>query len=503
MPDEVVQYELSLKDTLSPKVEDADRHVNKFESSMKSLGERVTHVAEAFGISFAIFKGMEFVHEGVEEMEKLHKSEAGLQNTMENMGTYSQEAFDKMVGGAENLAHGVNFTKAEVIELQSQLNLVGNIGEQEMGRLTKVSADLATKMGTSLTEAGNLLAKAINAPEMARRLGMALKIDPGVMQHVQNLAKHGKEAQARMELLAIAESKVGGAAQAAFNADPLAKFNKTMLDLKEETGAAAIAVLKLLAPALEWIAGAFKSTITWMKEHKELLTYIAIAVGVAAVAYGIYLIIVNAVTIATTVWTAVQKALNFVLKDNPIGLVVTAIGVLVSAVLYCYKHFATFRAILWATWGVIKEFGKIVGDVFLGIQLMMHGIATFNLTEIKQGWGQVANTIGDAAKRIGKAASDGYAAGMADFNKDQEEDKKSLIPPPKKTVGKFQADKIAEPKTKATGSKSVTINVSIKDLIGTQNINTTNLKEGGGKIRDMIVQVLTGAVNDFQVVAEH
>jgi hypothetical protein len=58
-------------------------------------------------------------------------------------------------------------------------------------------------------------------------------------------------------------------------------------------------------------------------------------------------------------------------------------------------------------------------------------------------------------------------------------------------------------KTKAVGQKSVTINVSIKDLIGVQNINTTNLKEGAGKIKDLVVAALTGAVNDFQIVAGH
>jgi hypothetical protein len=37
---------------------------------------------------------------------------------------------------------------------------------------------------------------------------MQLKIDPQIQEHLQNLAKHGKEAQARLELLTIVENKL-------------------------------------------------------------------------------------------------------------------------------------------------------------------------------------------------------------------------------------------------------------------------------------------------------
>lgn len=82
------------------------------------------------------------------------------------------------------------------------------------------------------------------------------------------------------------------------------------------------------------------------------------------------------------------------------------------------------------------------------------------------------------------------------------EDYKGLVKKPKTmaTVDPATKEK-ADTKSKATGSKSVTINVSIKDLIGVQNINTTNLKEGAGKIKDLVVAALTGAVNDFQVIS--
>ena len=52
------------------------------------------------------------------------------------------------------------------------------------------------------------------------------------------------------------------------------------------------------------------------------------------------------VTIATTTWTAVQKVLNLVLTANPIGLIITAIGLLVTALIQAYNNCEGFRKIV-------------------------------------------------------------------------------------------------------------------------------------------------------------
>ena len=139
----------------------------------------------------------------------------------------------------------------------------------------------------------------------------------------------------------------------------------------------------------------------------------------------------------------------------------------------------------------------------MGLGEMLIGVFTLSPSKIAKGFNDAKDAVFHGAMDLAGSFKKGYDEGMEGFAEDHKEKNESLIP---KKLGKPQklvGEKIAEPKTKATGSKSVTINVSIKDLIGTQNINTTNIKEGGAKIRDMIVQVLTGAVNDFQVVAEH
>lgn len=533
---EQVVYELNLRDGFSRPLDNASSHVSKFEEHLKGLGERVAHVAEAFGVSFALFKGIEFIHEGIESMEKLHQAEAQLKNTMENMGTYTEESFEKMIKGAGDLAAGVKFSRSEVVELQSQLGLVGSIGEDEMGRITKVSADLATKMGMGLTEAGNLLAKAINAPEMARRLGMALKIDPAVMKQVQDLAKHGHEAEARMQLLAIAEEKVGGAAQAAFNADPLSQFNKTMAGIKNDVGDLAIQFLKFLAPALEWTANEFRSLSKWMHEHTDLLKAIGIGMAVAGTAYALYtgylyaLIAVEKIkafwdliqiaslyttagaagglSVAMTILTAVQYGLNAAMEANPIGIIIVAIGLLVSAVTYCYNHFRTFHAILSGVWESLKAFAEfiVMGPIKVFTELALAVMNIFHPTEMVKHLKAAGQVVFDGAKEIGTAFQKGYEDGLKGFDEDHKTAEKSAIPGVGKKISPVKpekpTDEIKEPKNKANGSKSVTINVTIQKL-GETHISVTNMKDGSKKLHDAVTEALTGAVNDFQIVAEH
>lgn len=502
MADEQVEYELNLKDNLSGKIDEAEHHVNKLEHTMEGLKEKILSIGETLGISFAFFELKEFIHEGVEQMEKMHLAEAQLANTMQNMGNYSEESFEKLVKGAEEAQHHINFTTADILQLQSQLKLVGNISEDQMEKMTQVSADIASKMHIGLDEAGNLLSRSINAPEMARRLGMALKIDPRVMEHISNLAHHAHEAEARMLLLEVAESKVGGAAEAAFNADPLARYNKSLLELKEMAGTAAIEFMKILAPALEWVVDTIKDMSHWIKDNwntiKEWGEVLAALIGpMALVAGGTWALSVASGALAGAL-DLVAGAMDLI-AANPIGL---AIGIVAAIVVYCYKHFAIFREVLWGVWATIKEWGSLVSETFQGLWHIIHGIFTFNASEIKLGGQEELDVLNTAGKRMGGAFKKGFDEAKAEDDKAEGD---SLVKPPNlnSKPKKFAMDPVKEPKTKATGSRVVTINVTIHELIDKFETHVSNIQESNAELRRIVVQTLTEAVNDFQIVGDH
>lgn len=68
----------------------------------------------------------------------------------------------------------------------------------------------------------------------------------------------------------------------------------------------------------------------------------------------------NAARIATATWTGIQKVFNIVLTANPIGLVVTAIGALVAAIVYAYNNCEDFRKICDQLWSAIKPLAEAI-----------------------------------------------------------------------------------------------------------------------------------------------
>jgi hypothetical protein len=340
----------------------------------------------AFGIS-------EMVHVGMEKAHELHEAEAALKNTMMNMGTYSDGAFEHVIKSSGAMASGILFSRSQVIDLQSQLRLVGNIGEEEMDRLVKASADMATKFHQGLGESGNAIAKAINNPELLRRLAMQLKIDPAMVKHLQNLAKNGHEAQARLELLAVVEQKVGGAAAAAFDADPAARYNKVLGAMKLHLGEVAIKIQAGLAPALVWLANVISNTVDWVisivhwfQEHKVITEVLGLAVGLFTAAVLIYNTVVTLAGWATKAWTVVTTILNATLWANPVTWIVLGIIALIAVitmVIYMFdgwgKQWDQLMKFIRYSWAAFKDY---FGLLWLNVQdSFMTGLEV-----IEKGW---------------------------------------------------------------------------------------------------------------------
>jgi hypothetical protein len=69
---------------------------------------------------------------------------------------------------------------------------------------------------------------------------------------------------------------------------------------------------------------------------------------------------------------------------------------------------------------VIKEFGRIVSDVFQGIWHVIHGSLHLLMVRNTSGFNQAAERCYDSGKRMATAYKSGWDEGMADFAKDAE-----------------------------------------------------------------------------------
>jgi hypothetical protein len=504
-----VVYELSLKDGLTQKLHQADGAAHKLEGTMGSLGDRLIRVAEGFGVSFGLWKGLEFIQQGKEEFEKLEIAQGQVEAGLESTGHAAGVTGEQLEASAAKFSHALQFNRDQVADLQAQIITFPGITAKVFDSATMSIMDMATRLHHGLDETAIMVGKALQDPERGitamRRVGV--NFNDTQTEIIKNLVKTGQAGKAQALILQELQTEFAGSAQAAANSDPLFRYNKLMYDIKIQAGGVAIKLLKFVTPALEGMMNAVKGTIHWMREHKQLLIDIAYVVGPLVATFSIYAIGVGVAAAATSVWTGALSLLKLALNTNPIGLMISAIAAVSLAVWYCYKHFDTFRATLWATWAVIKEFASIVGDIFKGLYKTIHGTFTLNPMEVADGLMLSIDAVKDAGQRLGKAAKDGYNAGLSDFAADAKSSATTAAPHDVMKKGKpvAAAGAPAKGETKgAKGNKAVTINIKIDALQkGDIKIITTNIKEAPGKIQEMITQSLMNAVNNSQLIIEN
>lgn len=507
MSDHEVKYTLSLKDLLTGKIKSAQHATDAFTGSIHNAKNTIGEFAGVLGVAFGGMQIVEFVEKSEHAFHELHMAEVQLENTLANVGDRADITGGQMIEMASKMAQSIPFTQAQIVNMEGSLARFKNISKETFESSVMASADLAVALHRDGTEVARSLGRILEAPaqnsRLLRQFGLSLTKDQqALIKHLQETG-HVAEAQ-KIIFQQLAEHGYGGAAKAAADADPLFRYHKIIEDIQLKVGALAIKLQQALAPVLERIVTIFKNSIEWMQKHKLLVEGILYVVGGALVVYGAYMAVIEGIAIATKIWTGIQWLLNAAITANPIGIMVVAIGAAVGAVIFAYKHFAKFRAVLWGLWEFIKEFGRIVADVFVGLGKVITGVLTFNPAKILEGGKQALSAVTESGARLGGAFQKGFNEGMADFAKDEAAEKaagpKSLIK--KGTLGDPGADGKTGAAAKTTGNKSETINISIHDgLIKQLNFNVTNMKEGMAKVKEAVTQVILGAVNDSQIIA--
>lgn len=146
---------------------------------------------------------------------------------------------------------------------------------------------------------------------------------------------------------------------------------KPYVDLTAQIGMAAMGI------------GGLIKTVKAMNIQQAILKTRIVAVAAAQ----------KMVTIATTAWTATQKVLNLVLIANPIGLIITAIGALVAALIAAYKNCEGFRKIVDKVWEAIKPLANAI----------MNGLAKafeWLVEKCKEAWEWLKNILGLGKQKV-------------------------------------------------------------------------------------------------------
>lgn len=318
----------------------------------------------------------------------------------------------------------MNATDAEIDsikQLASEQQKLGVVGDEvQLAGAQQVATFLKEKssIDTLLPAMNNLLAQqhGVNsttndAVSVANLMGKAMQGQVSALTRVgitfseaeAQVLKYGTESERAAVLAQVITNNVGdmNAQLAATDSGKQAQLANKIGDIKEQLGALANGAMPFVTIASSTIT-ALASITTLSSGIKTLTTTVyasvkAFAVSTAAViknkvATAAAAVAQKAVAIATKAWTAVQKVLNLVLSANPIGIVITAIGGLVAALVAAYNKSENFRSICNQVWAVIKPLADaIMGSLVKAFQWLVD--------KAKQAWNWLQKILGLGGKK--------------------------------------------------------------------------------------------------------
>lgn len=361
---------------LATGIDAAQRSFGQLQGAMQEL-------ADAYAVQETAEKKLETVmRQRMGASEDDIQSIKDLASAQQEIGVIGDEV---QLSGAQQVA---TFLK-ERDSLAALMPAMNNLLAQQKG-LTATTGDAV--------QIGNLMGKAMMGQvDALKRVGITFTEAEG------NVMKYGTEQERAAMLAQIITNNVGemNAELANTESGKQQQLVNTLGDMKEELGALVNGALPFVTIAAE-STQALASITTLITGVKALSTTIyasakAFAVSTAAFIKNKAATLATAaaqgvVKAATLAWTGVQKVLNIVLTANPIGLVIAAIGALVTAVIYAYNNCESFRKIVYKVWEAIKPLATAI----------MNGLAKafeWLVEKCKEAWEWLKNILGLGGKK--------------------------------------------------------------------------------------------------------
>ena len=426
---------------LATGIDAAQRSFNQLQAGLQDL-------ADAYAVQeMAETKLSTIMRQRMGATDKEIQSIKELASAQQEIGVIGDEV---QLSGAQQVA---TFLK-EKDSLETLLPAMNNLLAQQKG--------LSATTGDAV-QIGNLMGKAMMGQvDALKRVGISFS------EAEANVIKYGTEQEKAAMLAQVIQNNVGdmNAELAKTDSGKQQQLVNTLGDMKEELGAmvnGALPFVTIAAQATTALAGVttlaagiktlsvtlYASAKAFLASTVAMVKNKGAALAVAAAQ--------KVVSVATAAWTAVQKVLNFVLTANPIGIVITAIGALVAAIIYAYNNCEGFRKIVDKVWEAIKPLATAI----------MNGLAKafeWLVEKCKEAWEWLKNILGLGNKKVEVAVkvTKPKAAPKIDLAETQ---KKYANQPgkPKPTGGRATTPKVEVPKfdANATTLKAISDNIDI------------------------------------------
>jgi len=499
---ENVEYVISLKDLFTTKIKEAD-------GAARGLNTTMAGIAGLAAAGFGLVGGIGFLKSSAEAFNEADKASAQLNATLASTGFAAGRTKEQLDAQAESLMRMSTFDDDAITGAQSLLLTFTNIRGEILDKTTPAILDLATKMGGDLQGATMQVGKALQDPTQGllalRRAGVSFSVSQ--QEVIKNLQATGDLAGAQSLILAELNKEFGGSAQADANtyAGQMTILKHEFANVKEEIGGVVMRLVIKLKPAMEKAIELFRGTVQWLRQNKDILYAVGVSVGILAGAWFAYQLPAMAAAAATYVMAGAFWALSKAMTANPIGVIIVGIAALAGAFVYAYNKVGWFRGAVMGAWEAIKGFGTFIMSYGRSLADVIAGIFTLDPERIKNG----ITEGGKALYELGQKAKQGYLKGAAEVAakdlKGEVAGKGLMAKMPGGTAPTFgeKAKSLKTPSASSvTGQKVYTINISIDSLVKDFKVQTTNMTEGAGKVKDLVTQALLSAVNDSQIIAE-
>ena len=277
------------------------------------------------------------------------------------------------------------------------------------------------------------------------------------------------------------------------------QFTNTLMEFYEASKPAITSIISLLSKMLQWAQRNKETVILFMK----------IAGAIAAIVTAIKIW-----TTVTTLFTAAQTALNFAMAANPIGAVVVAIMALIAAMTILISQYKSIEELHAA--GMQKNMQSSFNDEKNAVDFLIQKYEKLGSTKQKatESALRVSKTMlaadeadwkrklsgakTDSEKRIAEKGLAGIA-GRGEYLKSLET-QNSGIGGGAAASGSKGAKSLGTG-TEVTGARPQAINININELVHELNIQTTNLTEGVGRMKELVSKALLETVNDINLIA--
>jgi len=402
-------------------VEKVGTEVNGLAGKMNGIANLPGKILGGLGIGFGMFQFISMMDKGIEKAHELHAAEAQIEAGLKSTGYAAGMTMQSIGDIAKQISSNSKLSRTDLLSMQSILVTFPDITSKTFGTASQAIADMSVRMKQDLSSTAVQVGKALQDPERGitalRRVGVNFNKEQ--TEVIKNLVANGKKAEAQTLILKELNTEFGGSAKAAFDADPLARYNKAVGGIQLQMGEAVVGIQKVLAPGLESIALFMKDIFTRIGENmqpvmtaiapiwdtislvfKTAWNYISEFLGevggvlefltgtkstgdgvvdtmrtIGAVleylsypikALGDMLVFVidkfGFVAIGYGIITAAQWLWNIAMDANPIGLVIAGVALLVGTIMYAWDKFGVFRGGIMATWETIKGFGNIIKE---------------------------------------------------------------------------------------------------------------------------------------------